>query len=604
MKRSKKAFETRKKKSGTKVENRTSSPGPAKREKIKKSKPGFFRDRGVRETIESIIVAVILALLFRAYEAEAFVIPTGSMAPTLEGRHLDTICPQCSYHYFTGASCENPERHPNARGIVFDSTCPICRYTHRHDRKLEGMQSNDDSFVGDRILVVKFAYEFSDPKRWDVIVFRYPGNAKQNYIKRLIGLPGETLMIRHGNIYISKDGKQFEIARKPPPKIKAMLQIVDDTNHIPEKLKQANWPLRWQQWRDTEDGSWVSEHSGKHPTFTIDGTNDSLQWLRYRNIVPRSDEWYEEIEAGILPKRLENFVGEAITDYYSYNNKIPSFPSGDPKASEEGVRLHRLDKRGQHWVGDLAFESNLEVKSNTGDVSFDLVQGGVHFYCNVDVATGEANLVCDSPDVTFYNDQGEQIAEPTASTTLKGSGKFRIRYANIDEQITLWINERVVKFTASKYVRKGSNNPFYSKNNPGDAEPAAIGSSGANIEISRLRMLRDIYYVSLSAAINTNSEYAGLWRSDEIRFLLEDPTMWNTERGQVFFSSRARNEFKLDKDQFFPMGDNSPESSDARIWAASPYVDRKYLTGKALFVYWPHPWRPFWPNFGRMGFIR
>ena len=46
---------------------------------------GFLRDYGVRETIESIIIAIVLALMFRAYEAEAFIIPTGSMAPSLQG---------------------------------------------------------------------------------------------------------------------------------------------------------------------------------------------------------------------------------------------------------------------------------------------------------------------------------------------------------------------------------------------------------------------------------------------------------------------------------------------------------------------------------------
>jgi signal peptidase I len=49
----------------------------------------------VRETIESIAVAVVLAFLFRAFVAEAFVIPTGSMAPTLQGRHMDVVCEKC-----------------------------------------------------------------------------------------------------------------------------------------------------------------------------------------------------------------------------------------------------------------------------------------------------------------------------------------------------------------------------------------------------------------------------------------------------------------------------------------------------------------------------
>ena len=60
------------------------------------------------------------------------------------------------------------------------------------------------SYDGDRILVAKFPYEFADPKRWDVVVFKYPGNATVNYIKRLVGLPGETIRIRDGDLWIRR----------------------------------------------------------------------------------------------------------------------------------------------------------------------------------------------------------------------------------------------------------------------------------------------------------------------------------------------------------------------------------------------------------------
>src|SRR6266516_2495426 len=63
----------------------------------------------VRETVESVVIAFVLAFLFRTFEAEAFVIPTGSMAPTLQGRHKDVDCPQCGYHYRVSASEEESE---------------------------------------------------------------------------------------------------------------------------------------------------------------------------------------------------------------------------------------------------------------------------------------------------------------------------------------------------------------------------------------------------------------------------------------------------------------------------------------------------------------
>jgi signal peptidase I len=82
---------------------------------------------------------------------------------------------------------------------------------------LNGPQSN--VIYGRSDLVNKFAYQFGEPQRWDVIV-SFPGNAKQNYIKRLVGLPGETIRIRQGDIYTRRgDEDTFVIACKPPRKL-------------------------------------------------------------------------------------------------------------------------------------------------------------------------------------------------------------------------------------------------------------------------------------------------------------------------------------------------------------------------------------------------
>lgn len=58
-------------------------------------------------------------------------------------------------------------------------------------------------FENDRLIVEKISYRFSEPKRGDVIVFKYPENEDISLIKRIIGLPGETLTIKDNNIYIN-----------------------------------------------------------------------------------------------------------------------------------------------------------------------------------------------------------------------------------------------------------------------------------------------------------------------------------------------------------------------------------------------------------------
>ncbi len=55
---------------------------------------------------------------------------------------------------------------------------------------------------GQFLLVDKLSYRFTDPKRGEIIVFRYPRDPSEDYIKRIIGLPGETVKIADGNVYI------------------------------------------------------------------------------------------------------------------------------------------------------------------------------------------------------------------------------------------------------------------------------------------------------------------------------------------------------------------------------------------------------------------
>jgi signal peptidase I len=95
----------------------------------------------IKEWVEPVVIAVILALIIRTFIVQAFKIPTGSMRPTL--------------------------------------------------------------MEGDRILVNKFIYKFKNPQREDVIVFLSPEDKKKDFIKRLVGLPGDVVEISNGAIFIN-----------------------------------------------------------------------------------------------------------------------------------------------------------------------------------------------------------------------------------------------------------------------------------------------------------------------------------------------------------------------------------------------------------------
>jgi signal peptidase I len=118
-----------------------------------KSVPKARTKSVLREYAEAIIIAILLALIIRAFVIQAFKIPSGSMKQTL--------------------------------------------------------------LVGDHILVNKFIYgvripflnteiiPVSEPKRQDIVVFRYPVDPSKDFIKRVIGLPGETVRIKDKQVFIN-----------------------------------------------------------------------------------------------------------------------------------------------------------------------------------------------------------------------------------------------------------------------------------------------------------------------------------------------------------------------------------------------------------------
>src|ERR1700753_1762555 len=138
--------------------------------------------RTVRETVESVVIAFILAFTFRTFEAEAFVIPTGSMAPTLQGPHKAIVCPECGYEYRVGAS-EEVDGESGALRIddktgkpfcqMISATCPMCGYT------VDVNSSAAPSSNGGAYLRNKVSHDISDPQRWDVVVFKYPEDCKK-----------------------------------------------------------------------------------------------------------------------------------------------------------------------------------------------------------------------------------------------------------------------------------------------------------------------------------------------------------------------------------------------------------------------------------------
>jgi signal peptidase I len=564
--------------------------------------------------VESIVIAIVLAFLFRAFLAEAFVIPTGSMAPTLQGRHKDIKCDECGYRYRVGDSEDEEARE----GQVLTTTCPICF----HREAMNPLDAGHISHTGDRILVNKFAYEdpFGRPKRWDVIVFKFPGNAKQNYIKRLIGLPGETIWIRHGDIFVQPSGTQeAAIARKPPDKLRHMLQLVHDTDYASPKLVQVGWPLPWQS-PEGQTG-WSSSNDGRSFQCEAQDQPATLRYHHYLLDVDTRDRIEvaardgESLPSTVKPQPI------LITDFYAYNADTRS-------RSRYGAGLDYPSSMGLNWVGDLALECELEVLSDTGELELDLVEAGRHHRCRIDLASGTATMSIDGGQMKFLKDDQQEIdgvTEVTAATSIRGKGAYSLRFSNVDDQLLLWVNGTVCTFDhVTTYQSPDNERPATSSTDPGDLAPIGLTARAAQLRVNRLRVLRDIYYIA------TKSEWSPTdYQVADPRIIcqvLKDPTTWTSTRNNLF-DLRQEADFPLEEDQFFPLGDNSPYSRDGRLWgrdvrfvngrneAGAPihHVDRDLLIGKAVLIYWPHPWcvrvplinRMIWafPNFQRMGLI-
>ena len=87
--------------------------------------------------------------------------------------------------------------------VVLLLTSLVIRYIGQRTM-VEGISMESTLYDGDNLILDKVTYRFSDPKRFDIVVFPFKYKEKTNYIKRIIGLPGETVQIdEYGCIYIN-----------------------------------------------------------------------------------------------------------------------------------------------------------------------------------------------------------------------------------------------------------------------------------------------------------------------------------------------------------------------------------------------------------------
>ena len=297
----------------------------------------------------------------------------------------------------------------------------------------------------------------------------------------------------------------------------------------------------WQRWRG-DSPIWKAVDTAAS-RYEADGSpKDEWSVLRYRHLIPDPEQWDAILEDRALPREARSTL---ITDFYSYNTNMSEKYHNlldDVQRDQENAWMQ------PHWVGDLTLEGNLEVSKlgANASVRLELVKGGLSYRCTIELATGTAIVTRDENELARWN------------TPIKGPGRYRIEFANVDDRVSLVVDGRPVGGDGIEYEsQQAAPIPTVA-----DLAPAAIAVRNASVVATDLVLKRDIYYTQSPGRI----DYGGLWEDRyprtpvELFDFLADPS-----RFPILANVRSR-EYEVGPDRYFMMGDNSPRSKDSRGW--------------------------------------
>jgi signal peptidase I len=576
----------------------------------------------VKETSTAVMIALVLAFIFRGFVIEAFVIPTGSMAPTLLGSHMRFTAPSSGYSWAVGPwdvqsdgvtplSVQGGPSQAHGGEIETGSLVNEPLTVDGHVNTMRGAVVVHDPMTGepvfargmptrwgDRIFVLKYLYSLFDPSRWEVVVFRNPRSPTMNYIKRLIGLPGEMVAILDGDVFI----------RTPR---------TDD----PAGVDVNPWKLPgWAIQRKSEQAQavmWQTLYSSEFAPLSTE-RNDGSRWFLSPWVpVGLGDDgqaWTPIAgERGAMryaggpgtSRLIWNVRERAITDSYAYN---------------ESPRRASLE----YPVSDVRLSAGVTLREGPGTLTrlSAFVQARRHtFRCDLFPQSGKVMLMMgegQGSNVSYTLLKEDNIS---ASMTRDGAAPFVFAFSHVDQRLEAWINgERIAAgeynwdlsqrvknslegtvddaFNGVDFLTVEANylrpQVWFEFEATGAADPAGL------LELRNISLARDVHY-----------------QADIYRYQAEDGRSHSRARTPAL-ATHPRSILTLGADEFFVCGDNSPQSLDGRLWD-QPHplvakidpnpgvVHRDLLIGRAFLVYLPAPARAgkvVLPDLGRTRFIR
>ncbi len=510
-----------------------------------------------RHLVEALLLLAVSVLIFRTFAAEGYLISTGSMAPCLLGYHRQVTCPTCSHQFAKGMSIAEAEGSSSITSTasasagdphgISGTACPNCGRT---GLTVNGLPKNE----GDQLLVNKHAFMLRNPHRWEVIVFRNPSDPLEAYVKRAVGLPGETIELRNGEVFAN--GIQ---QRKSLPAQLGTRILVDEHAHQPDP-ENEDWGPRWSaeqdetRWSETPVG--FDFRGSASPTAPLD-------WLEFRHWVVAGGTHRTQVALAQWPKSLVKSSAEFSSLDYDTEKKRLSFQGALPAEERDrwvsrttDAEFHKAinklytrshyapisDEYGynqryegvtNYRVPDVMLEFELEQVPSTGELTARLAHGRTQVDCVFDFAARTMNVRLKTlPSVVAT------VALPSSLST----GSHQITASVFDGQLIVGIDEQPLG--APIPLPENAEEPPA----PWVERVARLGAKGSAVTVRNIRLYRDVYY--------TPKNEAG-----DKRFALAD-------------------------DEYFVLGDNSPVSVDSRCWE-SPGVPERSLIGKPFVVHLP-----------------
>jgi signal peptidase I len=304
---------------------------------------------------------------------------------------------------------------------------------------------------GDRLLVDKNVFNVRKPRRWEVAVFRCPDpkDPLRPYVKRVVGLPGETLRILGGDIYANG-----ELARKSLAEVRETRVPVFDMAYSPVP---GGWGRRWLV-DPLEADRRLPKETGREPT-TAGGDVIQDRALVLDAAASPQQEVHLTYRHWDLDTETEP-VKSGITAWNSYDGPARGTGEADP-------------------VHDFLVSCTIEVASVNGDgsVTFELTDGADHVTGSIPV--GSAN----DTQVNLASRKGGLSS--AGGITLKPGKSYRMEFAFVDRRISLAVD--------GKEIVPAADLPPAAKRGP-VTRPLQLAARGCRVLIRDLRIDRDIHY--------------------------------------------------------------------------------------------------------------